>query len=35
MQKKLFTSSYKVVKDGQVIIIRGDKRYTLQGNEVK
>ncbi len=35
MQKKLFTSSYKVVKDGQVIILRGDKRYTLQGNEVK
>ena len=27
--------SYKVIKDGQILILRGDKTYTLTGAEVK
>ena len=29
------TSSYKILRDGQIFILRGDKVYTLQGQEVR
>ena len=29
------TMSRKVIRDGQIFIVRGDKTYTLQGQEVK
>lgn len=29
------TSGYKILRDGQVLILRGDRTYTLSGQEVK
>ena len=29
------TTIHKIVRDGQIFILRGDKTYTIQGQEVK